>query len=143
MGPAELSGLHGVRVLVLDDETDSRRVVARLLTRAGAEVREADSAALVTGLLSEWPADVLISDIAMPGEDGYSLIRRLRASANGAWRTLPAMALTAFARPEDQAQALDAGFQMHLAKPFEPAALLSAVSSLASLIVPELAVAEG
>ena len=94
---------------------------------------------MVTDILGEWPADVLISDIAMPGEDGYSLIRRLRASSNVAWRTLPAMALTAFARPEDQAQALNAGFQMHLPKPFEPAALLSAVTSLASLAVPELA----
>ncbi len=141
-GTAGNSGLAGLRVLVLDDETDSRRVVVRLLTRAGVEVREADSASLVTGILSEWPADVLISDIAMPGEDGYSLIRRLRASTNAAWRTLPAMALTAFARPEDQAQALAAGFQMHLAKPFEPAVLLSAVTSLASLTVPELAGAE-
>ena len=135
----EMPGLANVRVLVLDDENDSRRVVVRLLSRAGAEVREADSASLVTGILGEWPADVLISDIAMPGEDGYSLIRRLRASPNVAWRTLPAMALTAFARPEDQAQALEAGFQMHLPKPFDPAALLSAVTSLASLTVPEVA----
>lgn len=142
-GPAGGPGLAGVRVLVLDDETDSRRVAVRLLTRAGAEVREADAAALVTGILSEWPADVLISDIAMPGEDGYSLIRRLRASANPSWRGLPAMALTAFARPEDQARALEAGFQMHLAKPFEPAALLFAVTSLASQRVPELVGAEG
>ena len=134
--------LARVRVLVLDDETDSRRVVVRLLTRAGAEVREADRAALVTDILSEWPADVLISDIAMPGEDGYSLIRRLRASSNVAWRTLPAMALTAFARPEDRAQSLAAGFQMHLPKPFEPAALLAAVTSLASSLVPEMAGAD-
>ncbi len=135
-------GLTNVRVLVLDDETDSRRVVVRLLTRAGALVKEADSASLVTGILTDWPADVLISDIAMPGEDGYSLIRRLRASPNVAWRTLPAMALTAFAREEDQARALNAGFQLHLAKPFEPAALLSAVTSLASLPVPQVAGAD-
>ena len=132
-------GLSNVRVLVLDDETDSRRVVVRLLTRAGAEVREADSAALIADILAGWPADVLISDIAMPGEDGYSLIRRLRASPHAAWRTLPALALTAFARPEDQALALEAGFQMHLPKPFEPAALLAAVTSLAALAAPELA----
>ncbi len=132
-------GLTNLRVLVLDDEMDSRRVVVRLLTRAGAKVKEADSASLVTGILSEWPADVLISDIAMPGEDGYSLIRRLRASPNAAWRTLPAMALTAFAREEDQAKAISAGFQLHLPKPFEPAALLSAVTSLASLKISELA----
>ncbi len=141
-GPVAPLGLTNVRVLVLDDETDSRRVVVRLLTRAGAEVKEADSASLVTGILSEWPADVLISDIAMPGEDGYSLIRRLRASSNVAWRTLPAMALTAFAREEDQAKALDAGFQLHLPKPFEPAALLSAVTSLAAMTIPKPAGAE-
>ena len=131
-------GLANVRVLVVDDESDSRRVVVRVLTRAGAEVREADSARGVTDILAEFPADVLISDIAMPGEDGYSLIRRLRASANVMWRTLPAMALTAFARPEDRAQSLAAGFQLHLPKPFDPAALLAGVASLASLTVPEL-----
>ena len=79
----------------------------------------------------------------MPGEDGYSLVRRLRASAEVAWRALPALALTAFARSEDQAKALEAGFQMHLPKPFEPATLLAAVTSLASLAAPELAGAEG
>ena len=132
------SGLAKVRVLVLDDETDSRRVAVRLLTRAGAEVREADRAALVTGILAGWPADVLISDIAMPGEDGYSLIRRLRASPDLALRALPAMALSAFARPEDVARSLEAGFQMHLPKPFEPAALLAAVTSLAVQTTPVL-----
>ena len=141
-GSATQPPLTNVRVLVLDDEADSRRVVVRLLTRAGAEVKEADSASLVTGILADWPADVLISDIAMPGEDGYSLIRRLRESSNVAWRTLPAMALTAFAREEDQARALAAGFQRHLAKPFEPAALLAAVTSLAATKVLEFAGAD-
>ena len=134
----DAAGLANVRVLVVDDETDSRRVVVRLLTRAGARVREADCATVVTGILAEWPANVLISDIAMPGEDGYGLIRRLRASPDVTLRRLPAMALTAFARPEDREKSLAAGFQMHLPKPFDPAALISAVTSLASLTVPEL-----
>ena len=131
-------GLAGVRVLVVDDESDSRRVVVRVLTRAGADVREADSAGGVADILAAWPAHVLISDIAMPGEDGYSLIRRLRASPDVTLRTLPAVALTAFARPEDRAKSLAAGFQMHLPKPFDPAALLSTVASLASSAAPAL-----
>ncbi len=122
--------LAGISVLVVDDETDSRRVLMRQLSRAKAEVREADSVAQAAGMLESWTPDVLISDIAMPGEDGYSLIRRLRSSHKAALRALPAIALTAFARTEDRARALDAGFQTHLPKPFEPVAMLSAVRAL-------------
>ncbi len=129
--PVEALSLEGRKVLVVDDEPDSRRVVVRLLVRAHAQVREAGSVAAALEVLEAWTPDVLISDIAMPGEDGYSLLRRLRASADTRRRELPAVALTAFVRPEDQAQALAAGFQTHLPKPFEPAALLSAISSLA------------
>ncbi len=128
----EESLLAGLRVLVVDDEPDSRRVLVRLLKRAHIEVREAGSAAEAAALLEEWAAQVLISDIAMPGEDGYSLVRRLRASPTTRLRTLPAAALTAFVRPEDKAQAFSAGFQMHLEKPFVPAVVLSAVASLAT-----------
>ena len=129
---AELPSLDTCKVLVVDDEPDSRRVVVRLLARAQAQVREAGSVAAALEVLAGWTPDVLISDIAMPGEDGYSLLRRLRASPEATLRALPALALTAFVRPEDQAQALSAGFQNHLPKPFEPAALLRAVSSLAA-----------
>ena len=129
---AELPSLDACKVLVVDDEPDSRRVVVRLLTRAQAQVREAGSVAAALEVLEGWTPDVLISDIAMPGEDGYSLLRRLRGSSKADLRELPALALTAFVRPEDQAQALAAGFQNHLPKPFEPAALLHAVSSLAA-----------
>ncbi len=127
----DLSALEGVRVLVIDDEPDSRRVVARLLTRAGVEVREAASAAEGIRSLANWDADLLISDIAMPGEDGYSLLRRLRVSAEERLRHLPAIALTAFVRPEDAQAAIQAGFTMHLAKPVDPVALLSSVASFA------------
>ena len=129
--PVETPSLEGRKVLVVDDEPDSRHVVVRLLVRAHAQVREAGSVAAALEVLDGWTPDVLISDIAMPGEDGYSLLRRLRASADAKRRELPALALTAFVRPEDQAQALAAGFQTHLPKPFEPSALLHAISSLA------------
>ena len=123
--------LENCRVLVVDDEADSRRVLVHHLQRAHAQVREAGSVAAAMEALADWEADVLVSDIAMPGEDGYSLLRRLRATNNERLRNLPAVALTAFVRSEDQAQALAAGFQMHLPKPFEPAAVLRAVASLA------------
>ena len=131
--PAALPALDGRRVLVVDDEADSRRLLAHLLSRSRAIVREAESVPTALATLQDWPADVLISDIAMPGEDGYGLIRRLRQSAEVEWRTLPAIALTAFARAEDREAALAAGFQMHLAKPFQPLALLTAVASLANV----------
>ncbi len=127
-----LPSLENRRVLVVDDEADSRRLLVHLLTRANAVVQEADGVAAALASLQQWPADVLISDIAMPGEDGYSLIRRLREAVDVEWRTLPAIALTAFARAEDHDQALAAGFQMHLAKPFQPLVLLNAVASLAA-----------
>ena len=131
--PAALPSLEGRRVLVVDDEADSRRLLVHLLSRTHAIVREAESVSAALAALQDWSADVLISDIAMPGEDGYGLIRRLRQSAEVEWRTLPAIALTAFARTEDREAALAAGFQMHLAKPFQPLTLLTAVASLASV----------
>ena len=126
----ELPDLDKVRILVVDDEPDSRRVLVRMLGRAHAEVREADSVAGALEVLAGWPPDILISDIAMPEEDGYSLVRRLRASPVPALRQLPAIALTAFVRSEDQVHAQEAGFQRHLPKPFDPPALLGAVASL-------------
>jgi signal transduction histidine kinase/ActR/RegA family two-component response regulator len=130
-GRADLAVLVGLRVLLVDDEADSRSVVARLLARAGVEVSEAASAEEASEILGSWEADLLISDIAMPGEDGYSLLRRLRASPEERLRHLPALAFTAFARPEDEQQAVQAGFTQHLAKPVAPAALFTAVASLA------------
>ena len=127
----DLPRLPGVRAVVVDDAVDSLRLVARLLRRCGAEeVREADSAARAVEILETFPANVLISDIAMPGEDGYGLIRRLRAHPEPRLRDLPAVALSAFARSEDKTRALEAGFQTHLPKPTEPADLVGAVLAL-------------
>ena len=136
---AALPSLAGISVLVVDDEPDSRRVVVRQLVRADATVREAGSVAQAIDTLHEWKPQVLISDIAMPEEDGYSLIKRLRKSPDKELRLLPAIALTAFARSEDQVRSMEAGFQRHLPKPFEPFALLSAVRSLAANQSPQTA----
>ena len=127
----DLPRLEGVRALVVDDAVDSLRLVARLLRRCGAaEVREAESAAEAVEILETFEANVMVSDIAMPGEDGYSLIRRLRARPEPRLRDLPAVALSAFARTEDKNRALEAGFQTHLPKPTEPADLVAAVLAL-------------
>ena len=123
--------LDGINVLVVDDEPDSRRVLVRQLLRAQATVQEAESVSQADAILRSWLPDVLISDIAMPGEDGYSLVKRLRHSPDLKLMNLPAIALTAFARIEDQTRALEAGFQKHLSKPFDLNALILAVDDLA------------
>jgi PAS domain S-box-containing protein len=122
--------VSGVKVLVVDDEPDTRAVIQRLLEGYGAEVRTAGSAAEALALLESEVPTVLVSDIGMPGEDGYALIRRIRAMPAPKGR-IPALALTAYARPEDRVKAVIAGFQMHVAKPVEPAELVALVASLA------------
>lgn len=128
-GPA---GLAGVDVLLVDDEADVRAVTARLLRDAGARVTLAASAAEGLQLLQQAPPAVLLSDIGMPGEDGYELIRRVRALPAAAGGCTPAAALTAYASSEDRERALRAGYQLHLAKPVAPQALVAAVMQLAS-----------
>jgi PAS domain S-box-containing protein len=125
-------GLSKVHVLVVDDEIDARNLVKRLLEMAGATVSMAASASEALERISTGRPDVLVCDIGMPGEDGYSLIRRLRALEQRQENTLPAVALTAYARSEDRTKAIRSGFQNHLAKPVEPAELLAVVSSLAA-----------
>jgi CheY-like chemotaxis protein len=122
--------LDGVRVLVVDDEEDARDLVSRVLQQDGAQVRSASSAAEALGAIDELRPDVLVSDIAMPGEDGYELIRKLRLRDSSHGGRLPAIALTAFARNEDRERALRAGYQTHLAKPVEPTRLSAAVAEL-------------
>ena len=123
--------LANVHVLVVDDEVDARELVKRLLEMAGATVSMAGSASeAIERILAARP-DVLVCDIGMPAEDGYSLIRRLRVLEQGQESALPAVALTAYARSEDRTKAIRSGFQNHLAKPVEPAELLAIVSSLA------------
>ena len=123
--------LTGVEVLVVDDEPDARALVKRLLGDRGAGVRTAGSAAEALRLIGEARPDVLVSDIGMPGEDGYALIRRVRTLSVGGGGAIPAIALTAYARSEDRMKVVLAGFQMHVSKPVEPAELLTMVASLA------------
>ena len=124
----DFARLDGVRVLVVDDDPDANESLRVLLTSCGAEVRVAVSAAQALELLGRWAPDVLVSDIEMPGDDGYALMRRVRLSPR---RALPAIALTAHARAEDRARAFEAGFQRHLAKPCNPTELVEAVALLA------------
>jgi len=126
VAPVDLSGL---KVLVVDDEPDSRTLIERLLVGSRAEVVTAASAeAAMAALLLDGP-DVLVSDIGMPGEDGYALIRRVRNSDNE-FAHIPAIALTAYARIEDRVKAIQAGYQLHLSKPVEPIELLAMVNSV-------------
>ena len=123
--------LANVHVLVVDDEADARELVKRLLEMAGATVSTADSASQAIERIVAARPDVLVCDLGMPAQDGFSLIRQLRVLEEGQESVLPAVALTAYARSEDRTKALRCGFQSHLAKPVKPAELLAVVSSLA------------
>jgi CheY-like chemotaxis protein len=120
-----------VTVLVVDDEPDARELVRRILERCPARPVTAASAAEALEAARAGGVDVLLSDIGMPGEDGYALIRAVRALPGDAGR-VPAAALTAFARSEDRRRALLAGYQIHLAKPVEAGELIAVVASLAN-----------
>ncbi|HEX5081142.1 MAG TPA: PAS domain S-box protein, partial [Blastocatellia bacterium] len=126
--------LAGVRVLVVDDQDDARELLKLALTQYGADVVAAGSAAeaydLITAVPPQERPDVMVADIGMPGEDGYSLIRRARAWEQERGAYIPAVALTAYGRPEDRMRALKAGFQMHVAKPVDPAELAIVITSL-------------
>ncbi len=124
--------LAGVSVVAVDDEPDGREVIRRLLSDCGATVRTAGSAAEAVALIRAAVPTVLVSDIGMPGEDGYALIRRVR-DLPGPAGAVPAAALTAYARAADRVKALEAGFQMHLSKPVDPAELVVTVAALARL----------
>jgi signal transduction histidine kinase/ActR/RegA family two-component response regulator len=124
--------LAGVKVLVVDDETDARVLVRRVLEKGGAQVRTAGSAAEALLAMKAERPDVLVSDIGMPGENGYEFIRQVRELGRDQGGDTPALALTAYARPEDCQKALQAGFQIHIAKPVEAAELLTVVGNLAA-----------
>jgi len=124
--------LDGVRVLVVDDEPDARQLVKHLLEECEATVELASSVEEALRILKRFRPHVLISDIGMPGQDGYDLMREVRQTFES--RDMPAIALTAFARTEDRRRALQAGFQMHVAKPVDPTELTAAVASLAGLV---------
>ncbi len=134
---AERSDLHGLHVLIVEDDLDTGSLLAEVVASSGAEARTAGSAAEALDVLGRWRVDLLLSDIGMPGEDGYSLIRKVRQreSAQGA-KAVPAIAITAYARAEDRQTALAAGFDMHVAKPLDPEELLATVAEVAGRSIP-------
>lgn len=123
--------LDGLRVLVVDDDTDTLELIGFILEQCKAQVMTATSADEAFNAIAKLKPDVLISDIGMPEEDGYSLIARVRNLEPEQVRQIPAIALTAFAREEERTRALNAGFQMHIPKPVELAKLVTAVANLA------------
>jgi len=122
--------LHGVRVLVVDDQDDARELLERVFTECGALVETVASAAAALEAIRRRRPDVLVSDLGMPGEDGYELVRRLRSLPLDQGGATPAAAVSALARPEDRRRALEAGYQVHVAKPVEASELLAAVARL-------------
>jgi signal transduction histidine kinase/CheY-like chemotaxis protein len=131
LAPNNPPSLVGVRALFVDDEADARELMAMMLAERGAEVRTAVSATEALAACDEWRPDILIADIGMPGEDGYTLMKKLRAREKLRGGHIPAIALTAYARREDRLRALSAGYEYHVPKPVEPVELLDAVASLA------------
>jgi CheY-like chemotaxis protein len=130
---SELSAiLKGVRVLVIDDEEDARELLTLALTESGAEVITAATVQGALEILKQWKPNVMVSDIGMPGEDGYDLIRRVRALESEKDETIPALALTGYASAEDAVRARVAGYQTHMAKPVPPTDFVIAVASLAT-----------
>jgi CheY-like chemotaxis protein len=130
-GPSRLTNLGGRRILVVDDEADARDLLATILGRAGADVTVAASADEALETLRRWRPDVLVSDIGMPGDDGYDLIRKVRALRSEEGSQVRALALTAYARSEDRTRALEAGFHTHIAKPVDPLELTALIAGLA------------
>ncbi len=129
--PQVWANIEGVRVLVVDDEPDARALIKRLLEDSGASVTTAAESSEATQLIQSGNFDVLISDIGMPREDGYALIRRIRSLDPSTGGNIPAIALTAYGRPEDRVKAVSAGFHMHITKPVEPAELITLVAAAA------------
>ena len=121
-----------LRVLVVDDDQNTRDILQEALALFGAEVRCAASVEQARGLLAAWHADVLVSDLGMPDEDGYDLIREVRTRPLDGEARMPAIALTGYTRQEDQRRALQAGYNEVLSKPAELDALLEAIRRVAS-----------
>jgi len=127
----ENQSLDGLRVLLVDDEPEAREIISTVMTRTGAEVTACKSASEALATLLEWKPDVILSDIAMPDEDGYSFIGKVRSLPREKGGATPAAALTAYARDVDRTQALAAGYQMHIAKPIAATQLVTIVARLA------------
>ena len=127
--------LEGLCILAVDDQVDSRDLIKWMLEDFGAEVMVVTSAREVIAALAEFPDryNLLLADIGMPGEDGYSLIRQVRALDASAGGQIPAVAITAYASEQEQQMAIDAGFQMHMAKPIDPTELVLMIANLCGL----------
>jgi CheY-like chemotaxis protein len=124
------AALDGLRVLVVDDEVDARTLLTAMLERCGAQVIAVGSAREGIDSVESWKPEVLIADIGIPVEDGYGLIKRVRALPKEHGGQTPALALTAYARTEDRVRALSEGYQVHLAKPVDRAELAAVVAGL-------------
>jgi CheY-like chemotaxis protein len=125
------SDLTGLRVLVVDDEPDTLEVLREGLSRYGAQVYTASSSADALEAVLSWKPDLIVSDLGMPGEDGFALIEKVRALSPAQGGNTPAAALTAYVREEDRSRTMDAGFQAHIPKPVDPATLAALVAGLA------------
>jgi signal transduction histidine kinase/ActR/RegA family two-component response regulator len=125
--PDEDADLRGLRVLVVDDDQEIRNYVTTVFRAAEADVRSANAAREALTVLDSWPADVVLTDLAMPGADGFDLLHWIRTSSRPRVRSLPVVALTAFAMPEDRQRVMEGGFQGFVAKPVEPARLREAI----------------
>jgi signal transduction histidine kinase len=123
--------LAGVRILVIDNDPTAVDLIVEVLSQAGGDVRGCGSADVALQMLAQWRPDVLVSDIEMPGQDGYTLIRKVRALSPEQGGKTPAVALTAFSRPEDRIRSLMAGFNIHVSKPVDPGELAAIIASLA------------
>ena len=129
--------LDDVRVLVVDDEQDARDLAAAILAAKGARARTCASPAAALVIIEQWHPDVLISDIEMPDEDGYSLIRKVRRLPDSRAAKIPAIALTAYGRAQDRVVSLTAGYNMHVPKPVDPGELTTIIASLVGRLVPD------
>lgn len=125
--------LNGLLVLIVEDEADTREWISTVLETCGARVIAVDSVDEAMVALETERPDVLTSDVGLPGEDGYALIRKIRELEPRMGGTIPAVALTAYARVEDYQEAIAAGFQLHVAKPIRAAELIAVVASLARM----------
>jgi PAS domain S-box-containing protein len=126
--------LNHLKVLVVDDEAGAREIAATILKQAQAEVRTAESASTALEIMDEWLPDVLVADIGMPEVDGYAFISQVRTRTPQRGGSVPAAALTAYARTQDRMRVLSSGYQMHIPKPIQPAELVTVVASLARRI---------
>jgi CheY-like chemotaxis protein len=126
----DMAELDGLQALVVDDEADMRELIVAILSQAGAEVTVATSATTALSALEKLQPDILICDIGMPEVDGYVLLRQIRQRPVSQGGAIPAIALTAYASEAHQKEAIASGFQLHLAKPIDPAELVAAITSL-------------